>query len=148
MKIEELIKKYVQQSEIMQLATVANGKPWICTVHFDSDEKLNLYWVSADDCRHSEEISGSSNAAIAMAVKTNWPVIGLQFEGEASVITDATEAEKIVRKFAKRHGRDEKLIDEVLSDDSPKRAYKFKPAHIQLFDLQDFPETPKQQWHL
>lgn len=147
MDIKELIKKYLAQGEVMQLATVANGKPWVCTVHFDNDEDLNLYWVSATDCRHSEEISKNAQAAVAMAIKTDWPVVGLQFEGEAGVITDVAEAEKVVRRFAKRHNRDDKIVTEVLSDESPKRAYKFKPTHIQLFDPQDFPGDPKQQWH-
>ena len=61
--IEESIKAYVGQANIMQLGTSENDQPWICTLHFYSDADLNFYWCSTTDRRHSKELAHNSKAA-------------------------------------------------------------------------------------
>lgn len=38
MDASEYIKKYLNESKFMQLATVVDNKPWVCTLHFVADE--------------------------------------------------------------------------------------------------------------
>ena len=83
----ELISKYLAEAKTMQLATVRDGRPWICNLHFVADKKGNIYWLSLPTRRHSEDIAGNKNVAISIAIKTSMPVVGIQAEGTAEVIT-------------------------------------------------------------
>ncbi|HSE29320.1 MAG TPA: pyridoxamine 5'-phosphate oxidase family protein [Candidatus Saccharimonadales bacterium] len=148
MNLQDLIKSYVLQGQVTQLATIQDGKPWVCTVLFDADENLNLYWVSDTDCRHSQEISNNPQAAAAVAIKTDWPVVGLQFEGVAGTVDDDAELERALKSYAKKHDRDEKFVSSVIDGSSGKKVYRLMPDHIQLFSPKDFPDEPKQEWRL
>ena len=54
-EIPQLIKTYLQQVKVMQLATSHNSQPWAVNVHFAFNDKLNLYWMSTKERRHSRE---------------------------------------------------------------------------------------------
>ncbi|MDQ3094326.1 MAG: pyridoxamine 5'-phosphate oxidase family protein [bacterium] len=70
MNIKELIKEYLDNNTLMQLATVHDGKPWICTVYFVADEFFNLYWMSTRERQHSVEITKDSRVAITIVRDT------------------------------------------------------------------------------
>jgi uncharacterized protein YhbP (UPF0306 family) len=91
LQIDILIKKYLSKSRMMQIATVDNGQPWICTVYYVEDEDLNLYWLSLPTRRHSQEIEKHNKIAIAVPVKFDKPVVGIQAEGTAEAIKSAGE---------------------------------------------------------
>src|SRR6185312_10756800 len=94
-EIPEFVKDYLQQCQVMQLATAMGDQPWICNVHYVADENNVLYWVSSPKRRHSQEIHKNSKAAAAVAVKfPKHPVIGIQIEGDAKVLDDPAEVEK------------------------------------------------------
>ncbi|MES2971687.1 MAG: pyridoxamine 5'-phosphate oxidase family protein [Patescibacteria group bacterium] len=54
--LKQLLKKYLASTNVMQLATSVDGRPWACTVHFYADDNFNLYWISTEARRHSQEI--------------------------------------------------------------------------------------------
>ncbi len=43
--IEKTIRNYLPQIVHMSLATHTDGKPWVCEVHFATDNELNIYLV-------------------------------------------------------------------------------------------------------
>lgn len=145
-KLKQLTREHLDKVDVMQLATQADGQPWCCTVHFFVDDDFNIYWMSTEKRRHSLEIGESAPAAIAMAVESRagHPVIGIQVEGDARRIHDASE--DVITAYAARHGRDGTFVKEVLNGESEHKLYQLVPRLFQLFDKKNFPDSPQQQW--
>lgn len=62
--------------------------PWAATVFYASDPGLNIYFVSDERTRHGRDMSAGSGVAGAINRDVDsWDdVLGLQVEGEASVL--------------------------------------------------------------
>lgn len=148
--VEQLIKEYLPRVEVMQLATAHNGQPWACTVHFVSDDHLNLYWLSTPERRHSREISQNPHIAAAMAVQSerHVPAIGVQVEGDAAVIEDATELKRVMDLYATKHNSDPQWVDDVVAGVNLHKLYCLRPRLYVLFDKQTFPQDPLQEWQV
>lgn len=148
MTLKELITSHLKTTDIMQLATVRDGQPWCCTVHFLPDENLNLYWLSTPSRRHSQEIRDDARVAAAMAIQSapGKPVIGVQVEGDARRVTDHETIKKVMRQYVDRHGKDEQWHDEVVAGRDEHLLYCLQPRLYTLFDQQNFPEDPRQEW--
>ncbi len=144
MDIKQLAKEHIKDSLVMQLATSHDNKPWACSVHFLADDDLNLYWMSVTDCRHSEDIAANPCAAAAIAVHTEMPLIGVQIEGTVDQLEFA-DYEPILHKYAERHSRDD-FVGNALSGKVPFKLYRLTPTLISIFDLKNFPKSPKQEW--
>jgi uncharacterized protein YhbP (UPF0306 family) len=143
--IEESIKAYVGQANIMQLGTSENDQPWICTLHFYSDADLNFYWCSTTDRRHSKELAHNSKAACYVLVHENTPeedyVIGISVEGKAELVHGG-EVAAAVKGYVEKLGKDEATLQSILSGKKP--FYRLKAEQIVLFNNKDFPENPRQ----
>lgn len=143
---KSLIEKYLVEASIMQLATSADGQPWICNLHFVSDEASSLYWISKTDRRHSQEIGLNPNTAITIAVKTDKPLIGLQAEGVAELVTDNDQVASIMDEYIKHHGTDRAFVDTIVAGTNPHKLYAFRPKRFSLFDQVNFADQPSQEW--
>ncbi|MDQ5954057.1 MAG: hypothetical protein QG647_795, partial [Patescibacteria group bacterium] len=91
--VRKLIKDYLKEAKMMQLATVSNGKPWVCNVWFAADKNLNVYWFSATNRRHSIEVAKDSHvaAAICLPQTSSDKPRGIQLEGTAELVAKPTE---------------------------------------------------------
>ncbi len=147
MVAEELIKKYLIAGKLMQVATVDGGKPWVCTVYFVSDELQNLYWLSFPERRHSKDITKSPHVAIAIAVKHDQPVIGIQAEGTADEVDDEKTVEKIMEKYVAKYGAGKDFYKNFKAGKMKHRLYKFIPNTFVLFDEVHFKNDARQTWN-
>lgn len=57
----------------MQLATAVNDQPYLCTVHYYSDDNLNFYWSSKPFRRHSGEIEQNPKVSTYVLIHENTP---------------------------------------------------------------------------
>lgn len=147
MTIQDVIMCHLDDARLMQVATVSGDQPWCATVYFAHDNAHNLYWISAPDSRHSQEIKTQSKVAGAIAPPqghTDRPH-GVQFEGVAREITDPTEIRTLIEAYAERYANFA-LADRIISGSSTNRLYQVRPTHFQLYDEQLFPEQPRQEW--
>jgi uncharacterized protein YhbP (UPF0306 family) len=135
----------------MQLATSFNDQPWACTLHYYSDEDLNLYWVSTLARKHSKDIEQNPKVAATIMVHENTSaepyVIGISIQGTAELIgeqVDPTIGEAYVSKL----GRKPNFLSEIASGQNPHKFYRLKPSAIILFDNKNFPEDPRQELKL
>lgn len=147
MDLKQLIENYLQEARIMQIATVENGKPWVCTVNFAVDNNWNLFWMSVRSIRHSQEIKMSPIIAGAI-VKDPTKIQGIQFEGLAEELfgDDILHANDV---FEQRYGHKPERLEEAQSNDTSVRAYfKIKPTKIVLFDKIHFPDNPRQEYKI
>ncbi len=149
MEVSSLIKKYLQEAKMMQLATAVDNQPWVCNVWFAADENLNIYWFSSTTRRHSQEIK--SNPKVAAAIVTQHDPkgetgVGIQVEGTAEELNDAGDIAK-ARKVYEGRIFDAKAIDNLINNsDKPHRFYRLKPELFVLFDPINFPDETRQEW--
>ena len=150
MKTEDLIRQYLDEAKLMQLATASDGQPWVCTVWFAADEDLNIYWFSSTTRRHSKEVKGSPRvaAAIALPQSPQDQPRGLQLQGVAEEVNDEAEVAKAKSLFTVRIF-DEQTIDSLINHrGKPHKFYKIKPSLFVLFDAVNFPDESRQEWKL
>jgi len=139
-----LAQEYFSSVKPMQLATLNNDQPWICTVYFVADENFNLYWMSARERRHSQDIVANSKAAVTV-VKDTERKQALQIVGEASEVSDE-ELEKAHRLYMLKYGPKDYDLDEIKRHLPQGRAYWiFKPTKMFFWDEVNFPDNPKQE---
>lgn len=146
--IPTLLRDYLQRPDVMQLATVRDGQPWACTVHFYADQALQLYWMSTPVRRHSTEIHDNPHVAVAMAIRAERgkPPIGVQIEGDATLVEDETEIRQVIPRYAEKLGRSATLLEETLSGENKNRLYRLTPRAFVVFDPGSFPDDPRQEW--
>jgi uncharacterized protein YhbP (UPF0306 family) len=143
---QELIEGYLSENKIMQLATSRDGRPWICNLHFVADEKSNVYWLSKPSRRHSEDIDANPPTAITIAVRTEKPLIGVQAEGEAHVVTDEGMVRSVMELYVERQGTDKGFADTIIDGSNEHKVYKFTPKRFSLFDQKNFANQPPVEW--
>ncbi len=87
----ERARQIVDGNKYMVLATAdRNGMPWAAPVFYVHDTKYNLYFLSAIDARHSENIAANPNVALTIFNSTS-PVgvtDGVQISGKASLVEE------------------------------------------------------------
>jgi uncharacterized protein YhbP (UPF0306 family) len=147
MDLKELITQYFAECKAMQLATVGEDGPWICTVYFVADDNFNIYWTSAKNRRHSKEIVGHPQVAIAI-IKDAERKQGMQITGEAFIV-NSDGVNRVNKLYGEKFGDKPERLEEARSSAPDGRAYwVFKPTLISLWDEVNFPTQPKQEYTL
>lgn len=146
--LKKLIKEYLENARMMQIATVKNDQPWVCTVYFAFDKDFNLYWISQQTRRHSEELRNNKKTAgtIVLHHTPGDSVRGIQFQGTAKELLDKKEAKVALACYAKRYGMPVKRVKEILDGTDGHVAYKITPSLYVLFDEVNFPNDPRQAY--
>src|SRR4030042_5823524 len=151
--LKKLIKEYLSEANLMQIATVKNNKPWIATVWFAPDGDFNLYFISRNTRRHSQEIA--KNPFVAGAIAKPHKTLGdktrgIQFEGKCYEVKGA-ELIKSFAIFAKRFPTVTKFIlspKDIIEGVTDHHFYKIVPSQIVLFDEVNFPDQSRRELNL
>lgn len=146
--LELLLQKYFSENKLMQLATVADGKPWLCNVYFVTDEENNIYWTSAKaKRRHSVDIVNNPLVA-ATIVHDEDNKQALQITGKARIVSPG-DAERVDKLYGEKFGHKDSRLKEVLENLPEGRAYwVLKPEEIYFWDEVNFPGDAKQKYSL
>lgn len=145
MDLRKTIEDYLKEREIMQLATVKDGNPWICTVNYTLDENLNLYWMSMRSTRHSQELKKDSRTAVAILVDDKDKKC-IHLEGSSFEVS-SDDLEHANKLYANRYGNKPKRLEEAKSGDANLRTYYiFKPNKIVFFEEDS--DNPRQELEL
>lgn len=150
MDLRKLIKDYLKEAKLMQLATSIDGQPWVCSVWFAADEDLNIYWFSSTTRRHSKEVMQNNKvaAAIVLPQTPQDPGRGLQLQGIAELLTEQKDIDKAVSVYAGRIFTKEQIEEFGALKDKPHSFYKIKPTQFVLFDSVNFPDESRQEYNL
>lgn len=140
-----LIRGYLRNGRMMQLATVDGDQPWICTVYFVEDADMNLYWLSLPSRRHSREITNHSKVAVAVPIKFDKPVIGIQAEGVATVVADKDVIARVMQRYVDRYDSGKQFYDNFVAGKNQHVLFQFKPTKFVLFDEVTFPDDGRQE---
>lgn len=138
------LKNYLQgDAQTMQLATVHASKPWIATVYFVTDDDMNVYWLSWPERRHSKELVEQSDVAATVVVKTDQPVIGVQFAGRANEVTDPAVVQRVMKLYVAKYNTGKGFCDAFAAGTNKHHMYMLVPTDMSLFDEVNFPgESP------
>lgn len=147
MNVGDLVKKYLSQGSLMQIATLNGDQPWICTVYYVPDEDLNLYWLSLPTRRHSQDIVGHNKVAAAIAIKHDKPVIGIQAEGTAAEVKDPETIAQVMKLYVDKYNTGKDFYNNFVSGKNQHRLYKLQPTSFVLFDEVAFKEDTRKEWH-
>ena len=143
MNLNDLAKLYLSDNKHMQLATIANGQPWICTVYFVADESFNLYWTSGRSRQHSLEILENPNSAVTVVRDTERKQ-ALQLTGKAFEV-DSDELDRVHELYQSKFGSKDYNLEEMKQRTPDGRSYwVFRPTELSFWDEINFPDSPKQ----
>lgn len=147
-KIEQLIREYLKEAKMMQLATAEGSQPWACSVWFASDEDLNIYWFSSTTRQHSVEIRKNPKVAATICLPQSPADVprGLQLKGLAGELNNPKDIAK-ARSVYEGRIFDAKTVDSLMvHPEKPHRFYRIWPNLIVLFDAVNFPDESRQEW--
>jgi uncharacterized protein YhbP (UPF0306 family) len=145
METQALIKEYLASNTVMQLATINEGKPQLCTVHYAFDDLLNLYWSSSRAAHHSIALDAQEDASAGILQSAELRQC-VHLNGKAHRATNE-ELAKAHEVYSERFGADNERLEAAASDDVTAGAYYiFTPSDIVLFDAKTFPESPRKEY--
>lgn len=127
--IKPFIQEVLEKGYLISLATQDGGGVWVADVIYIFDDKLNIYWMSDAEVRHSQAIL--KNSQVAGTITVSGPGednLGIQFEGVAEKI-EGPRYDLAQKHFAKRSKPVPQESDDVLQGDS---WYVLRPAKIEL----------------
>lgn len=145
--VEQAIREYLSDVIHMSLATSVDGRPWVCEVHFVYDDKLNIYWRSKLDRRHSKEIAQNPNVAgniVEQHGMTDKPR-GVYFEGHAERLDNVEIGDGVYELFAHRFELGPEILEDAKAE-TGHQFYKINVSDIYLFDSRE--SSPSQKYHL
>jgi uncharacterized protein YhbP (UPF0306 family) len=148
-EVKKLIQAYLKEAKMMQLATVADGKPWVCNVWFAADKDMNIYWFSSTTRRHSQEVTKDPHVAAAICLPQTPPADpprGLQLEGTAELLTNPLDVAVAMKYYVGKIFNLKQVKLFMANIDRPHRFYRIKPELFVLFDVVNFPSDPRQEY--
>jgi uncharacterized protein YhbP (UPF0306 family) len=140
----EIAQQHLSAAQTMQLGTVnQEGRPRVNSVYFvASVDNKAVYWMSEPDRRHSIDILKNRYVAGAVAVKPSYPVMGVQFIGTASEVTDSDEVGHVVDMYNKKYkGQAAGFYERFQTRTNKHHLYKMTISSLELFDEMNFPES-------
>jgi uncharacterized protein YhbP (UPF0306 family) len=103
-ELRRQIIEYLEAHNTMTLATCAGNVPWAATVFFASED-LSLYFFSAPDSRHCENLA--ANPKVAATVQEDYrdwrQIKGVQLEGTVALVDSVLEKGKALAVYALKY---------------------------------------------
>jgi len=102
--LKEQVLDYLRTHNTMTLATSSGDLPWAATVFYASED-LRLYFFSAPDSRHAQNLA--SNPRVAVTVQEDYKdwrkIKGIQLEGHVALVDGVLEKAKAVAVYAVKY---------------------------------------------
>ena len=133
---EETAKHFFATGTVMQIATLHDGSPRVNSVYYvPANDTTAVYWMSEPRRRHSDDIHEDARMGGAIAIKTDWPVAGLQFTGRGDVLEDHDELQKVIDDYNEKHqGAADGLFERIQEGTNKHLIYKLTIESLELFD--------------
>ncbi len=131
-ELKEVIEDTLRDGLVISLATSSHDNPWSCALLYCWDTDYNLYWLTKDTTRHSQDIAVNPHvAANIIAVQENGLARQLQIEGEARISSDTEWAMRVEAKYHERHLQFKHLEPTELQQEVSRFSlYKLTPTRI------------------
>lgn len=124
---------FLRKHTTLTMATVdREAWPQAASVFYASDDALQLYWVSGEKSRHSQNLERVSRIAVTIHNETwDWRDIhGVQIEGQARRVIDPDETDRAWALFRDKFPFTAEFTDQIARSSF----YVLKPQWIRLID--------------
>jgi uncharacterized protein YhbP (UPF0306 family) len=103
-ELEQKVLEYLQSHNTMTLGTCREDSPWNATVFYSSDH-FNLYFFSAPDSRHCENLAANPRVAVTIQEDyKDWREIkGIQLEGIVERIDSVLTKGRAMAIYARKY---------------------------------------------
>ncbi len=103
-ELKQRILDYLRTHNTMTLATTYTDLPWAATVFFASED-LHLYFFSAPDSRHCQNLAVNPRVAVTIQEDyKDWRKIqGIQLEGRVTLVDGVLEKAKAMTIYAAKY---------------------------------------------
>ena len=103
-ELRQQVLAYMESHNTMTLATCHGELPWAATVFYASDG-LRLYFFSAPEARHSQNLAANSRVAVTIQEDyRDWRKIkGIQLEGKATLVDSVLAKAKAMTAYARKY---------------------------------------------
>ena len=103
-ELRQQILAYIESHNTMTLGTCGENIPWTATVFYASDD-LKLYFFSAPEARHSQNLAGNPRVAVTIQEDyRDWRKIkGIQLEGKVTLVDSVLEKAKAMAVYARKY---------------------------------------------
>jgi uncharacterized protein YhbP (UPF0306 family) len=114
--LKRQILSYLESHNTMTLATCAESSPWAATVFYASED-LRLYFFSAPDSRHCQNLAANPRVAVTIQEDYHdWRRIkGIQLEGTVTLVDSIGEKAKAMAVYARKYPEVIKLFSNPAS---------------------------------
>jgi len=138
-QIKEDIFKFIKSNGIMTLATQSKEGPWVCTLYYGVDEKMNLYIVTDPGSRHGKAMAKNSHVAFNIFdshQKITKPKKGIQGVGEIEQVHGLILITKALMFWHKANPGIEKniTVKDILKKITDTKVYKITPKYLKFFN--------------
>lgn len=140
------IKEALDRTEFMALSTIDSESSWTNPVAFAYSEKLELFWISMMDAKHSQNIITDPQVSVAIFKTERFPtgdVMGLQIRGNAHHLTNQDEIERAAKYYFGRSNKNDDFKEKTSERggmDAKWQFFKIKPSEVWCFDSRVFGE--------
>lgn len=133
-EVRKVIEEVLEKAAVLDLATSRDSQTWIAPLLFVHDQRLNVYWLSHKDTRHSQELLQNPSCAVAITIVDEMSRgKNLQMSGKATEVIDEAEKEIVHEKYHKRHHEPKHRSREEAQKEMEKLTlYKFSPKVIKV----------------
>lgn len=145
--LKSLVEAILTESRDLVLATSFKNIPWASELVFGHDEDFNLYWVSDENARHSQELEKNPQVAAVITVQPVGEIKnkGLQIQGIARKLKEEEILGAAREYFAKRGTTKLPQTLQDVNDLSLNRSwYTLKPTKIYIIDEELFGHERKE----
>lgn len=131
-ELKEVILDTLRDGIVVNIATARDNQPWVAAMIYVYDQNFNLYWLTRETTRHSEEIADNPKvAANITAVQENGRARQLQITGEAHMCENQEISVQIEDKYHERHKEfKNKSLEELASEVKRYKLYKLETGKI------------------
>ena len=103
-ELKRQVLDYLESHNTMTLATTHGESPWAATVFYAS-EGLKLYFFSAPDSRHCQNLA--ANQRVAATIQEDYhdwrKIKGIQLEGRVAAVDSLIEKAKAMTAYARKY---------------------------------------------
>lgn len=131
-ELKEVIEDTLRDGLVINLSTSSDNKPWIAALLYCYDSDYNLYWLTKEETRHSQNIAvNPSVSANITAIMNNGLARQLQIEGAAGLADNVDMSMKVEAKYHERHLQFKHLAPAELQQEVSRFSlYRLKPSRI------------------
>lgn len=131
------VQNFLQQNDFLALATCNADQPYVCHLHYVSDDQLHIYFASKSTKQHSFNIEKNGQVAVCIydhEESGDSVVSGIQLRGTCEKC-EAKDVRAEIKLYQQKFpGKWQNYIDEIIYNPEIRMLYKITPKWIRVIN--------------